>query len=167
MACETILKKKPWRCVSERIARIQSFSVKKRVSTPLPAPPCMARVYWEKVQEVDPSNAQAAAQLDAMELQDLTASAQALDARARSLMGSIGIETARGTYLQAMQKYELILSKAPSDARIRVAMDALKALFSDVGTGAPAEKPLSMDDMRLANLFPAQMQWYGSHPAVR
>jgi len=125
----------------------------------------MGRVYWERIQDVDPSNVEATAQLASIELQDLKNAAKALDTKARALMSSIGIETARGTYLQAMQKYELILSKAPSDAQARADKEALQGLFSDTGRTGNQQMPLSVDNLRLANLFPALMQWYESHPA--
>ena len=125
----------------------------------------MAKVWWQKVDDADPGNADAQAQLLAIELADLKTAAQALDAKARAILASIGIETARISYMQAIQKYELLLSKAPGDEQARKAMMALKDLFSDTGQGGARQKPLTVSDVHLSNLFPSLMQWYASHPA--
>ncbi len=126
--------------------------------------PIMAKTWWQKVADADPDDAEAAAQLQAIEVADLRTAAQALDASARATLATIGIETARLSYMQAIQKYELLLSKAPADEQARTAMNALKDLFSENGQGAVPQKPLTVGDMKIANLFPSLMQWYGSHP---
>ena len=126
--------------------------------------PIMAKTWWQKVVDADPGNTEAATQLQAIEVGELRTAAQALDARARATLASIGIETARASYVQAIQKYELLLSKAPDDERARTAMNALKDLFSDTGQGGVRQKPLTVSDVKVANLFPSLMQWYASHP---
>jgi tetratricopeptide (TPR) repeat protein len=125
----------------------------------------MAKAWWQKVDDADPGNPEAATQLLAIEREELKTAAQALDARARATLASIGIETARISYIQAIQKYELLLSKDPGNEQARKAMNALKDLFSDSGQGGARQKPLTVGDVRLANLFPSLMQWYASHPA--
>jgi tetratricopeptide (TPR) repeat protein len=124
----------------------------------------MAKAWWQKLDDADPGNPDAAAQLLAIELQDIKAAAKALDLKARATLASIGIETARISYVQAIQKYELLLSKDPGDEQSRKAMNSLKDLFSDTGQGGTRQKPLTVSDMRIANLFPSLMQWYASHP---
>jgi len=125
----------------------------------------MARAWWQRVEDADPGNADAEARLLAMEVQDLRADAQDLDARARSTLAGIGIETARPLSVQAIQKYELLLSKAPQDADSRRAMESLRQLFGQGGQEpAPKSQPLGIADLRLANLFPSLMHWYGLHP---
>jgi len=53
----------------------------------------------------------------------------------------------------------------PDDAETRKAMADLKNLFSDPRQGQEKQKPLTISDFKIANLFPSLMQWYASHPA--
>jgi hypothetical protein len=125
----------------------------------------MATAYWQRVQEEDPSNAdEAEARLRALEVERLRAEAAELDARARSTLTAIGMETARPLSVQAIQRYELLLSKAPGDARARAAMAELKDLFSGAGKDAEKGASLEITEIQVANLFPALMQWYATHP---
>jgi hypothetical protein len=124
----------------------------------------MAKSYWQKVDEADPGNEEAAAQLLAIDVDELKAAARDLDTKARATLASIGLESARPLSLQAIQKYELILSKAPRDAVTRKAMEDLKALFSDKAPAPQQKKPIDLGDIHLANLFPSLMQWYALHP---
>ena len=125
----------------------------------------MAKAYWQKVDDVDPGNATAAARLLSIELGELKAAARDLDARARSTLAGVGIESARPLSVQAIQKYELILSKSPADPETRKAMEDLKALFNGAAPGPDLTPPLGVSDIRIANLFPSLMQWYATHPA--
>lgn len=127
--------------------------------------PFMARTYWQKVEDGDPGNQKAAARLLALELEELKDAARDLDARARDTLAGIGIESARPLSGQAIQKYELILSKSPGDAQTRKAMTDLKELFSDKGPREEKKKPITITVVRMANLFPSLMQWYLTHPA--
>jgi tetratricopeptide (TPR) repeat protein len=125
----------------------------------------MAKAHWQKVDDADPGNPAAAARLLAIDLGELKAAARDLDTRARSTFARVGVESARPLSVQAIQKYELILSKAPGDTEARKAMEDLKALFSS-GAGGPSGQPLlTVSDVRVANLFPSLMQWYAAHPA--
>src|SRR5208337_5177418 len=76
---------------------------------------------------------------------------------------AIGIETARPLSVQAIQKYELLLSKAPDDDKSRTAMNDLRQLFSETAQEPQKKNPLSITDFRLTNLFPSLMHWYGLH----
>jgi hypothetical protein len=125
----------------------------------------MAKLYWQRVQDADPGNAAAAARLIAIDVEELKRAARELDAKARATLASIGIESARPVSVQAIQKYELILSKAPGDEETRAAMEALKKLFNAAAPGAAPDASISITDVRLANLFPSLMQWYAAHPA--
>ncbi len=125
----------------------------------------MAKAYWQKVEDVEPGNPDAGSRLRAIEMEELKAAARALDAKARSTLATIGIETARPLSIQAIQKYELLLSKAPDDEREREAMEDLRRLFSETGRTPDRRPPLSITTFRVANLFPSLMQWYASHPS--
>jgi len=127
--------------------------------------PFMARTYWQKVQDADPGNQKAGARLLALELEGLKDAARDLDARARLTLARIGIESARSLSGQAIQTYELILSKSPGDDQTRKAMTDLKELFSDKGPREEKRKPITITVVRMANLFPSLMQWYLTHPA--
>ena len=89
----------------------------------------MAKAYWQKVEEADPGNSEAETRLLAIEVAQLKADAHELDVRARTTFSVIGIETARPLYIQAIQKYELLLSKSPDDEASRTAMNDLRRLF--------------------------------------
>ena len=123
----------------------------------------MAKAYWQKVQDTDPGNPDADARLLAIEVGELTAAAQDMDARARATLSTIGVETARPFSIQAIQKYELLLSKAPGDEKSRTAMNDLRRLFSDTAQEPQKKPPLSITEFHLANLFPSLMHWYGLH----
>ena len=125
----------------------------------------MARAYWQRVEDEDPGNPTAAARLLAMQVDDLKQAARDLDAKARATLASIGIESARPISVQAIQKYELIMSKAPGDEETRKAMTELRKLFSDTDQGPGQKKSITITDLRLANLFPSLMQWYATHSA--
>lgn len=106
-------------------------------------------------------NAEAAARLLAIETGELAAAAAELDARAREVLRTVGIETARPAYVQAVQKYELLLAKAPDSAAARQAMESLKRLFAG-GTSVP---PMAITAATLADLFPSLMRRYAVTPA--
>ncbi len=123
-----------------------------------------AKAWWQKVEDSDPGNPDAESRLLAIEVDELRAAAQDLDARARDTLSSIGVETARPISVQAIQKYELLLSKAPDDQKSRQAMESLRLLFSE-GTQEPQKKrPLSITELVISNLFPSLMHWYSLHP---
>jgi tetratricopeptide (TPR) repeat protein len=124
----------------------------------------MAKAVWQKVEEVDPGNETAGARLAAIEVAELAGAAAELDVKAREVFRTIGIETARLTYMQAIQKYELLLSKAPGNSQARRAMDDLKALFSEKGGGGERPAPLLITEASLASLFPSLMLHYASSP---
>jgi tetratricopeptide (TPR) repeat protein len=123
----------------------------------------MAKAYWQKVEDTDPGNPEADARLLAIEVDELRAAARELDLRARTTLSSIGIETARPLSIQAIQKYELLLSKAAEDEKSRSAMNDLRKLFSDTTQEPQKKNPLSITEFHLANLFPSLMHWYGLH----
>jgi len=125
----------------------------------------MAKAWWLRLQDADPGNPDAEARLLAIEVQDLRSEARDLDARARATLSGIGVETARPLSVQAIQKYELLLSKAPDDDASRKAMESLRQLFGQGGQ-EPGQKqpPLGIAGITLANLFPSLMHWYGQHP---
>jgi len=124
----------------------------------------MAKAWWQKVQDVDPGNPDADARLAAIEVDELRRAAQDLDARARATLSGIGVETARPLSVQAIQKYELLLSKAPDDEKSRQAMESLRRLFSQGAQEPQRKTPLGITGLKLANLFPSLMHWYGLHP---
>jgi hypothetical protein len=124
----------------------------------------MAKAWWQKVQDADPGNPDADARLLAIEVDELRAAARELDARARSTLAAIGVETARPVSVQAIQKYELLLSKAPDDQKSRQAMESLRQLFSQGAQEPQKKRPLSIAAFKVANLFPSLMHWYALHP---
>jgi len=123
----------------------------------------MAKAYWQKVEDADPGNPEAEARLLAIEVEELKSAAHDLDARARTTLSTIGIETARPLSIQAVQKYELLLSKSPDDRKSRAEMNDLRRLFSDTAQEPQKKNPLSITEFHLANLFPSLMHWYGLH----
>jgi tetratricopeptide (TPR) repeat protein len=126
--------------------------------------PLMAKAAWQKVEEVDPGNETAAARLSAIEITELAGAAAELDGKAREIFRTIGIETARLTYMQAIQKYELLLSKAAGNAQARRAMESLKTLFSEKGGGGERPAPLLITEATLPSLFPSLMLHYAATP---
>lgn len=124
----------------------------------------MARAYWQKLADADPGNPTAAARISAIDTDELRAAAHDLDTRARSTLAAIGLETARPLSVQAIQKYELVLSRAPADEQTRKAMADLKALFDSAGASPSRRRPLTIVDVKVAALFPSLMQWYAAHP---
>ncbi len=123
--------------------------------------PLMAKAAWQRLEDADPGNAEAAARLLAIETGELAAAAAELDARAREVLRTVGIETARPAYVQAVQKYELLLAKAPDSAAARQAMESLKRLFA----GGASVPPMAITAATLADLFPSLMRRYAVTPA--
>ncbi len=126
----------------------------------------MAKSWWQRVLDTDPVNADARNHLVAIEVDELAAAAHELDAKARATLADIGIETARPLSIQAIQKYELLLSKDPGNEKERSAMTALRDLFTAGGlNGSGRAQPLIVSVPTISGLFPALMQWYATHPA--
>ena len=148
------------RSVDEAAALAEEAALYEQAGSPL-----MAKAAWQKVEEVDPGNETAAARLSAIEVAELAGAAAEMDGKAREIFRTIGIETARLTYMQAIQKYELLLRKAPGNAQLRRAMEDLKALFSEKGGGGERPAPLLITEATLASLYPSLMLHYAATPA--
>jgi len=127
--------------------------------------PLMAKAAWRRLEEADPGNAEAGVRLLAIEVSELSAAAAELDAKAREILRAVGIETARPAYMQAMQNYELLLSKAPGNAAARDAMEGLKGLFSEKGPAGGRPPALTINDAKLAAIFPSLMLYYAANTA--
>ncbi|HVO38594.1 MAG TPA: hypothetical protein VMV03_06140 [Spirochaetia bacterium] len=124
----------------------------------------MARASWQRVLDEDPANRDASEHLRALEIADLKRTAAELDRMTRQTLLSVGPESARLTYTQALQAYEQILSRDRTDKDARAAMEDLKRLFE---AGAPQQQgppALAVQDVKIPSLFPALMQYYLSHP---
>jgi hypothetical protein len=127
--------------------------------------PLMAKAAWQRLQDADPGNSRAGERLLAIEVSELSAAAAELDARAREVFRAVGIETARPAYMQAVQKYELLLSKSPGDGAARAAMESLQSLFREKSAAGGRTPPLAITEAALAPLFPSLMLHYAAHPA--
>jgi hypothetical protein len=127
--------------------------------------PLMAKAAWQRLQETDPGNSRAGERLLAIEVSELSAAASELDARAREVFRAVGIETARPAYMQAVQKYELLLSKSPGDEAARAAMESLQSLFQEKSPAGGRTPPLTITQAALAPLFPSLMLYYAANPA--
>jgi len=126
----------------------------------------MARAAWRKVLDDDPGNQTAQARVASLELLDLKRTAEDLDRRARDTLQTLGPESARLTYTQALQTYEQILSRNRNDQDARAAMEDLKRLFESGGPPPAAPAPLVVQDVKIPSIFPALMQYYITHPAA-
>ena len=125
----------------------------------------MARASWQKVLDADPGNQAAQVRLQALEIADLKKVAADLDRKARETLRSVGPESARMAYTQALQTYEQILSRAGDHRETRAAMEELKKLFASGGPAPEQPGPLVVQDVKIPSLFPALMQFYLTHPA--
>jgi streptogramin lyase len=127
--------------------------------------PLMAKAVWQRLLDADPGNSRAGERLLAIEIEELSAAAAELDAKAREVYRAVGIETARPTYMQAVQKYELLLAKAPGNAAARAAMESLKSLFSEKSPAGGRTPALAITEAALDPLFPSLMLHYAANPA--
>ena len=118
----------------------------------------MARSMWEKVLEVDPSSAEAQGKLDGFELAQLKIRAAELEAKTRSILDSLGPESARVPYSQTMQLYEKILSLDPGDREIQGKRRDLKIIFDE------SQRRITITAAKIDDLFPSLMQAYRTHP---
>jgi tetratricopeptide (TPR) repeat protein len=125
----------------------------------------MARAAWQKVLEADPDNQAAQVRLRALEVVELKRAAADLDERAREILRTVGPESARLAYTQALQTYEQILSRDPNDRATRAAMEELKGVFEGGSPASQQPAPLVVQDIKIPSLFPALMQFYLTHPA--
>lgn len=118
----------------------------------------MARSMWEKVLEIDPSSDKAQEQLEDIELARLLVKAAESDEQARSILESLGPESARVPYTQTMQLYEQILSLDPERREIQGKRRELKLLFDE------SQRRITIVEARIDDLFPSLMQRYRSTP---
>ncbi len=125
----------------------------------------MARASWQKVLEADPGNLVAQSRLRALEVAELKRVAAEQDRRTREILASVGPESARASYAQAMQTYEQILNNNPGEREARTSMEELKKLFEAGQPAADQQPPLVVEDVKIPGLFPALMQYYLTHPA--
>ena len=148
------------RAVDEPAALAQEAALYEAAGSPL-----MAKAAWQRLQDADPGNSRAGERLLAIEVSELSAAASELDARTREVFRTVGIETARPTYMQAVQKYELLLSKSPGDKAARAAMESLQSLFREKSPAGGRTPPLAITEAALVPLFPSLMLHYAAHPA--
>ena len=151
------------RAVDEPAALAQEAALYEAAGSPL-----MAKAAWQRLQDADPGNSRAGERLLAIEVSELSAAAAELDARAREVYRTVGIETARPTYVQAVQKYELLLSKSPGAGTARAAraaMESLQNLFREKSPAGGSAPPLTITEAALAQLFPSLMLHYAANPA--
>jgi tetratricopeptide (TPR) repeat protein len=118
----------------------------------------MARSMWQKVLEIDPSSAEAQRKLEGFELIQLKVRAAELEEKTRSIIDSLGPESARAPFSQTMQLYEKILSLDPSDREIQRKRRELKILFEE------SQRRITITAAKIDDLFPSLMQQYRTHP---
>lgn len=126
--------------------------------------PLMERAAWQKALDAEPANPTATARIRDLEIADLKRSAADFDKRARETLLTLGPESARAAYAQALQTYEQILSRNRGDKDARTAMEDLKKLFEGAGPAPERPAPLIVRDVKIPSLFPALMQYYLTHP---
>jgi tetratricopeptide (TPR) repeat protein len=118
----------------------------------------MARSMWEKILEIDPSSPEARAKLEELELARLLARAADLDEKTRSLIQTLGPESARAPYTQTMQLYEQVLNLDPGNREIQGKRRDLKLLFDE------SQRRITIVAARIEDLFPSLMQRYRVQP---
>jgi tetratricopeptide (TPR) repeat protein len=125
----------------------------------------MAKVAWQAVLDDDSGNAEAEKRLAEIELDELRRSADELAAKARSVLQSIGVETARQYYSQAAQRYEQLLARNPSDTAAAASFRDLKKLFSEGGTGqGTTPQALTIERAAVEPVFPSLIKRYLETP---
>lgn len=125
----------------------------------------LARGAWEECLQINPSDAEAKAHLAALEASSLRIQADDMAQRTLGLLESLGPESAKASYSQAIQLYERVLRLAPRDAAARERMEDLQRRM---GQGAPRPSgppPLTIAEARVDPLFPALLRHYAEHPA--
>ena len=118
----------------------------------------MARSMWEKVLEIDPNSAEAQGKLDGFELVQLKSRAAESEAKTRSILDSLGPESARVPYSQTMQLYEKILSRDSDDREIQGKRRDLKIIFDE------SQRRITITAVKIDDLFPSLMQAYRTRP---
>jgi len=118
----------------------------------------MARSMWEKVRGIEPSSAEAQRKLEGFELAQLKVRAAELEEKTRSIIESLGPESARAPFSQTMQLYEKILSLDPGDREIQKKRRDLKILFDE------SQRRITITAAKIDDLFPSLLQQYRTHP---
>jgi tetratricopeptide (TPR) repeat protein len=118
----------------------------------------MARSMWEKVLNIDSHSVEAQRKLEGFELAQLKVRAAELEDKTRSILDSLGPESARAPYGQTMQLYERILSLDPGDREIQAKRRDLKILFDE------SQRRITITEAKIEDLFPSLMQQYLTHP---
>jgi len=118
----------------------------------------MARSMWEKILEIDPSSSEAREKLEDIELARLLARAADLEDQTRSIIETLGPESARVPYTQTMQLYEQILNLDPGNQTIQGKRRELKLIFDE------SQRRITITAAQIEDLFPSLMQRYRVHP---
>ena len=125
-----------------------------------------AMTYWQRVLESDPFDMQAEERLVKLELKLLENQADGLRKRAVETLHTLGPESARQYYSEAVKVYEQILFKNPSDMESKRELQALKEEFQLFeGPQRKQGKPLQVVAAKIKRLFPSLLQYYREHPA--
>jgi tetratricopeptide (TPR) repeat protein len=118
----------------------------------------MARSMWEKILEIAPSSSEAQERLEDIELARLLARAADLEKHTRSILETLGPESARVPYTQTMQLYEQILSLDPGNQNIKGKRRELKLDFDE------SQRRITITAAQIEDLFPSLMQRYRVQP---
>ena len=125
-----------------------------------------AITYWQRVLESDPFHREAEERLSKLELKLLENKADELRERALETLHTLGPESARQYYSEAVKVYEQILFRNPSDGESKRELQALKEEFQLFeGPQQKRGKPLQVVTAKIKRLFPSLLKYYRNHPA--
>ncbi len=125
-----------------------------------------AMTNWERVLENDPFAYEAEDRLAALEMRLLKSKAQLLREKTLELLDTLGPESARKTYSEAVQVYEQILFRNSGDAAAKRELQNLQETFRG-SEGGPSgrKKPIQIVRTQIERLFPSLLQYYKQYPA--
>jgi len=128
----------------------------------------LAKAQWEAVLDRDPFNESARKEIDYLDMVILTGKASELREKAIQLLETLGPESARQTYRQALQVYERIFSLAmgteEAGKKAKKDFEDLKRRFQEKSAIPDEKKGLKILKVAMENMFPSLIYQYRDHP---
>ena len=140
------------------------FSEKARYYESIGAPE-LAQATWQRLLLIDPFNSEANEKVDALELDKLMTLALAQDIRTREILDTLGPESARYEYSNAIRSYEQLLARDPGNNDIVGSKRSLESYFLQKQARPEEErKPITIASIDLESIFPSLISYYRANP---
>jgi tetratricopeptide (TPR) repeat protein len=124
----------------------------------------LAKAQWEAVLDIDPFNGAAQEKIDYLDMMILSGKASELRDEAIDLLETLGPESARQTYRQALQVYERIFSLDEEAVEAKRDFEDLKRRYREKSAVPDEQKGFKILKVTMENMFPSLIHQYRDHP---